>query len=350
MNDRSALALLDSSAVIADAAFPDGGMAFSHAAVSARLAETLPAVGLAAPALRGIRLLRHKPGRRFVVAYDVECDGRMLGVIGKCRARHVPIQALRRLRAFWKAGFDEGCDDRISVPRPIGVWPDLGIWLQLEAPGVAATNLLDQAGATRLAAPVAEAAHKIHRAGVRSDHKHELADELRILREKLSEAARTLSRLASRIARLASGCERLAASLPSPQACGIHRDFYSDQVIVSGERLCVIDFDLYCEGDPGLDIGNFLGHVIEQSLREYGRTEALADVVETTRERYAVLAGARNLQAADVYTELTLARHVYLSTVLPDRRHTTEPLLDLCESRIRGRLGGVRTARAEFRS
>ena len=71
-------------------------------------------------------------------------------------------------------------------------------------------------------------------------------------------------------------CDRLGAGTLKPEPCGIHRDFYADQVIVAGPRICLIDFDLYCEGDPALDIGNFLGHIQEQSLRSLGDPEALA--------------------------------------------------------------------------
>src|SRR2546426_9353652 len=46
-------------------------------------------------------------------------------------------------------------------------------------------------------------------------------------------------------------------------------------VIVNGERLFLLDFDLYCEGDPALDIGNFLGHITEQSLRSEEHTSEL---------------------------------------------------------------------------
>ena len=40
--------------------------------------------------------------------------------------------------------------------------------------------------------------------------------------------------------------------------------------------LWLIDFDLYCLGDPGLDAGNFIGHVTEQALRQYGDAHRLA--------------------------------------------------------------------------
>jgi hypothetical protein len=39
-------------------------------------------------------------------------------------------------------------------------------------------------------------------------------------------------------------------------------------------------------------------------------------------------------RAVQVYTTLTLARHIYLSTRLPDRNHLTEKLLRVCETRL----------------
>jgi hypothetical protein len=35
-----------------------------------------------------------------------------------------------------------------------------------------------------------------------------------------------------------------SATWPPPARCGIHRDFYADQVIVDGSRLYLLDFDL----------------------------------------------------------------------------------------------------------
>jgi hypothetical protein len=36
----------------------------------------------------------------------------------------------------------------------------------------------------------------------------------------------------------------------------------------------------------------------------------------------------------EAYATLTLVRHVQISTTFPDRRHTTAPLLELCERRL----------------
>jgi aminoglycoside phosphotransferase (APT) family kinase protein len=140
-----------------------------------------------------------------------------------------------------------------------------------------------------------------------------------------------------RIERLLAACDRLGGSIPEPRACGVHRDFYADQVLVSGQRLVLLDFDLYCVGDPALDVGNFLGHMTEQSLRSFGDPSALAYREQAMEERFVELSGEGTRHAVRVYAALTLARHIHLSTLLPERRHLTRDLLDLCEERLETR-------------
>jgi len=53
----------------------------------------------------------------------------------------------------------------------------------------------------------------------------------------------------------------------------------------------LLDFDLYCLGDPGLDIANFVGHVIEQSVRSFGNPTALADREKALEDRFVELSG-----------------------------------------------------------
>jgi thiamine kinase-like enzyme len=99
-------------------------------------------------------------------------------------------------------------------------------------------------------------------------------------------------------------------------------------------RLWLIDFDCFCSGDPGLDVGNFIGHVTEQALREHGNAAALRDVERAMEDRFVELAGEQVRTSVRTYTTLTLARHVYLSAQFPERSHTTERLLELCEQQL----------------
>lgn len=289
--------------------------------------------------LKAIRVTRYKPSRRCVIEYDVEVQRpegavQVRTLIGKVRARRFGNEGFRMLDDIWKAGFDDNSLDGISVPEPLGVISRLQMWFQHKVPGETATTLLAGPRGVPLASQIAEAAHKLHRAGVPTDRRHGMADELRILHECFAKLQVSKPEWSERLARLGIACDRLGASVPEPIACGIHRDFYAAQVIVAPDRLYLLDFDLYCWGDPALDIGNFIGHMIEYALREIGCATALVEAERALEERFLELAGADSRQAVEAYTLLTLARHVYLSTQFPERMGTAENLLALCEHRL----------------
>src|SRR5437016_5599377 len=230
--------------------------------------------------LQAIRVTRHKPGRRCVIEYDVDVKRpdaclETVVLVGKVRAGRSGKNGYRLLDAFWKAGFQADSPDGISVPEPVGTVPEFQIWLQRKVPGRCATDLLAAPGGVALARKIAEAACKVHRTGVPARRRHTISDELNILKTRLLTVSPPGSPWAGRIARLLDAADRLGAATREPKTCGIHRDFYADQVIVDGERLFLLDFDLYCEGDPALDIGNFMGHITEQSLRTLGDAGAL---------------------------------------------------------------------------
>jgi hypothetical protein len=75
----------------------------------------------------------------------------------------------------------------------------------------------------------------------------------------------------------------------------------------------------------------------EQSLRSFGDPSALAYRERAMEERFVELSGEGTRHAVRVYAALTLARHIHLSTLFPERRHLTGDLLDLCEERLETR-------------
>ena len=289
--------------------------------------------------LKAIRVTRHKPGRRCVIEYDLiveraDAPRQRVTLIGKVRAKRSGNEGSRQLETIWNAGFDAESEDGISVPEPLGVISEFRMWFQRKVPGEVANRLLDGPDGVPLARRIAEAIHKLHRANLATDRTHTMLDELRILRQCMEKVSAAHPDLAARVSRLMQACEHLGASLPEPQACGIHRDFYPAQVIVDGARLWLIDFDLFCLGDPGLDAGNFLGHVTEQALREHGDAGALVNVERTLEDSFVELAGERARASVHAYATLTLARHVYLSQQFSERAHLTASLVGLCEQRL----------------
>jgi len=290
-------------------------------------------------AVRAVRAVRYKPGRRCLIEYDVAMTppatpGAFVTLVAKARARGADAETFRLLQALRRRGFDGASPDGIAVPEPVAVIPELGLWLQRKVHGTAATGALAEANGTWLARRLAEAAHKVHRAAVPVLRRHTIADELRILHDGLGSLAQRRPEWARRIVRLLSACDRLGALTEPRRLRGIHRDFYPDHALLDGERLYLLDFDLYCEGDPALDIGNCIGHITEQSVRTRGDPGALADREAALEDRFVELAGEPARPGVRAYALLTLARHVYLSAQFPERQAFTATLLELCEERL----------------
>lgn len=288
--------------------------------------------------LQTIRVCRYKAGRRCLVEYDLEVEppglpAQRITLLGKGRAKGPDQATCSLLEALWNHGFAADSPDAISVPEPLGILADFHMWFQRKVPGTSATRLLLEADGVRLAQRIAEAIHKLHQGSFPTFRRHTMSDELRILRQRLEAVAQARPQWSSRLQRLLDACARLRSGLPRSQLRTIHRDFYPDQVIVAGQRIYLLDFDLCCQGEVGLDVGNFAGHLIEQGLRTLGDPAALADREQALVQKFLELSGETTLHAIRVYTTLTLARHIYLSTQFPERCPFTEILLELCESR-----------------
>jgi aminoglycoside phosphotransferase (APT) family kinase protein len=208
------------------------------------------------------------------------------------------------------------------------------MWLQEKVGGMSATRGMLGSDALSLAPRIAQAAHKIHRCGVTSSRTHNVADELEILESRLLAAAALQPGWAASLTALLENCRALAESLPPVFPCPIHRDFHPGQILVDEDRLWLLDFDLFSHGDPALDVGNFIAHVTELSLRHFGDERHLAGVERELENAYAALDGEGVRPRIAIYAALTLARHVFISTQFPDRRAFTERILKLATERV----------------
>ena len=293
--------------------------------------------------LRAIRAFRYKRGRRVVFEYDFEAinsntERTAFTLVGKVRAKGLDETSFQIQRSLWLNAFNDASADGVSVPEPIALVPELQMWLQRRVPGATAFSRLAETDGIKVARFCAEAIYKLHQTkmpdAAAKRRRHTIASELEILKLRLTQVAEMNPLWQERLSRLFAACEELGQSLNHPEQRTIHRDFYGDQVIVSGSRLYLIDFDLLCYGDAAIDVGNFLGHIIEQSLRGSGDAATLQNREKVFEQRYAELAGEDIRPAIRAYATLTLARHIYLSTQFDERVRWTEKLLEICEKRL----------------
>src|SRR5262245_14982798 len=214
-----------------DAELPSLSLALNPAVVKQQFRRRLKSLAgeTGTVRLRAIRVTRYKPGRRCVIEYDVKIERpnvlpQTVTLIGKVRARRSGTFDYELQRALWNGHFNSKSLDGIEVAEPIGILWKLRLWLQRKVPGQLATDLLSGQGGAMLARRIAEAAHKLHQAGLATPRRHTMADELRILHRCLQSVSQLESRWAPRLERLYDACERLAAATPLPIPCGIHRD------------------------------------------------------------------------------------------------------------------------------
>ncbi|ESA33374.1 aminoglycoside phosphotransferase [Leptolyngbya sp. Heron Island J] len=298
-------------------------------------------------------LVRHKLGRRALIEYHIETHSGPLTLLGKIRAKGTDYTSYHLQQALWNQGFDDNSPDGYSVPEPVGVIPGWRMWLQRKVPGIAVTELLPTNDGVAICHRIAGLAHKLHGIPMPTAKQQTLTDELNILHARLPRVAQKYPHWQTPIENILDACNQIVAHHPAADyttpVVGIHRDFYGDQVLVDCElisqrwryRIWLVDLDLYCQGHPALDIGNFIAHITEQSLRETGNPNAMADRETALRETFINTFSIPGLSAENLryeierYTLLTLVRHIHISTRIATRNHCTELLLALCETRLK---------------
>jgi aminoglycoside phosphotransferase (APT) family kinase protein len=196
-------------------------------------------------------ILRYKPGRRLVVRLDVKGRPRAaLKVIGAADYNQALIGAVGA--AAQGGARLLGCDAGRGVL--------VTSWIAGDPLCPAATG---RAPARTMVAETGAALAKLHAATFRPAAKVTRADEL----DALGDVEPAMSALHADLGREAG---RLAGMIASRLETSdyattlIHGDFSADQVVHSGKRPIILDWDRAARGDPASDFGTFLARLDAQ--------------------------------------------------------------------------------------
>ena len=324
--------------VLHDDALPNAKHATNLSQAAAAFAASIgPSTKSPNVSVVAARVVRHKPGRRCLIEYDMADlkTGHVYGIIAKMGRRPVARRDFLTQRTIHDAGFEKDAVDGIYVPEPLGVVDQWNMWLQRKVAGVVATELLSGPNGATIAVRIAAALAKLHTQGPPPNRLHSLDDELAILRDRLETLSANRPHWKHRLEAVFAKCVRIATNLPVARSTPIHRDFYPDQVMIDGTNVCLCDLDLYCMGDPSLDVGNFVAHLIELGLREHDDPAFFDRSSAAFIEAYFSLCAERHTGSVDAYTKLSLARLIAINSAMPNRAAIAERLLIHCESMLR---------------
>jgi len=288
----------------------------------------------------GAELIRHKPGRRALIDYRLALHPSPTGseepirVLGKLRRRRIDYYSYQLAGALQRNGFGRDGPGDVRAPEPFGLVLDLQMWLQRFEAGRVVEPMLLEADAPGLARRIADALHRVHTSPLPRIRRQTLRDELDILNQQLTGAAEASPELALEIDAAHQAARTLAGRIAPGAITGIHRDFHPHQILARADTLVLLDFDLFSEGDPLIDAGNFSAHIQELALRSAGALDSLAEVQSAFEERFLSLTSDARPQDLARHRALALLRHVAISQRIEDRASYTAPILAAAREQI----------------
>jgi hypothetical protein len=211
--------------------------------------------------------VRYKPAARCVFRYELSGPGRRV-VFGKLLAEGGD-QLMATVGALHAAS--AAARDMPRIPQPLAFWPDVRMLVQPEVAGGAELNDLafdpaqDQGVRERWLGEAGARLAGLHAANVAGPPRT-LADDLDELREYIAPMALPRPALAQRYQALVA---QVAAQTDTPASAPVasHGAFRTDQFMIEGDRLVMIDLDGFCWAEPERDLGNFLAYLGWKAIR-----------------------------------------------------------------------------------
>ena len=332
--ERSAALLDTSSRRVTDPAMPALDRALSVRHAKPALARTL-GLSEAEMTVDAPRLLRHKTGRRAMVGYEIGTGSAPYGhlsLLGKLRAKGLDRRTPRLHDTLHRAGLDGR--NGVGVPPVFGSVTSFDMWLQARVPGRSLAALLAPDAPSDDLSRAGAALARLHATPVAPDRHWSMADEADVLDRALDRAAEARPEDSDTCKDIARTARQRLAALSPIRPCGIHRDFYFDQVMVDETCIWLLDLDLFTEGDPAIDLGNFLAHLDELGLRRHGEIDALSRHGEAFLEGYGAVHALPDSGRIALLRSVSLARHINISRHFEDRRHTTPSLIKIAHAAL----------------
>ena len=236
--------------------------------------------------VRAITVVRHKPGRRCILRYDLWVGPpehrRPERLWGKTFASDRGPRVHEIIRTIADA---RACGPVVCLPEPVGYLPGFKLVLQRDVPGTPITGRL-LAGDTELVTRLADALHAFHSSGLDLGRRHGIDNELDPLAARVERLCAVAPALAAAARRCFALVERGRCLRWGWRWQPVHRDFYHDQVLADDHGLSLLDFDDAALSEPAVDVANFLAHLYLLSLQQGSPRHEIADVAAAFRDRY----------------------------------------------------------------
>jgi hypothetical protein len=235
------------------------------------------------------RVVRAKASRSTVL-YDLESDGDPRSpspVIAKTYRGDKGQNAYAGMQALWNSKL--GTSDAVSVAEPLAFVPELNVLVQgpvrgestlkgLTRDGFAAGTPASLAELTAYVDKSAAGLAELHTCRVTLGSAVRWSDRVADVEETVGRVTALAPDLAGAATSLLTRIEERAAALPEDPFVPTHGSFRPGQVLLNAGEIGFIDFDRFCQAEPGLDVGSFCA-----GLKDAGRLDGGDDNAHRTR-------------------------------------------------------------------
>ncbi len=221
--------------------------------------------------LRKIVTVRYKPGLHCVFKYEVHTPTGDQVFFGKLFSEDGE-QFTQMVTDLYQAS--QVRLDMPRIPHPVVYWPDLQLLIQpavnggIELKTYAFDTSVDAAVRENWIRRAGAYLAALHSSGVPSPNRRSFQDELHDLHEYSVMVAKVNPKLEGRLEESISKMMARASGLAEPEMVPSHGALRTDQFIVQGDHLVMIDLDGFCWANPARDLGNFLAYLCWKAIRQ----------------------------------------------------------------------------------
>jgi aminoglycoside phosphotransferase (APT) family kinase protein len=215
--------------------------------------------------------VRYKPGLHCVLRYTAQTPSGNKMFYGKSFSGNAE-ELYNTVIDLHKCS--EENPDMPSISAPVAIWPEMEMILQSAVPnGVEFTHFIydqryDVSVRESWMFKAGRALGVFHNNSTAPSETKTIYDDLKDLHEYTLTMGKVRADLATKFEEVIQHINSKVDHFEEPQAVASHGAMRTDQFILQGDRLAMIDLDSYCWANPARDLGNFLAYLCWKAIRQ----------------------------------------------------------------------------------
>ena len=287
-----------------------------------------------------VELARYLPEIAAILRYDIEAVPQAAAktIFGKVQPFNRGEESHRVMTEIWKAATRSG--GRLVVPKPLGYFPDLGVYLQSAVPGKPIGSDRTRPEFLPGVLHAAEALATIHESDIPTQKALPLENEVARLERTLDQFALVHPNAYFQLRELLAHLRDRLKNLTEEEWLPTHGDYKYDQLLHEDGGYSLIDFDFFARAETSFDLGKFCAYLVPSMPKGWEQSVAAEEARGAFLDRYRSLRPDATLQRFPIYESVNLAGRAMTMMWTQTRgwQSAAESLLVIAMERLKSRL------------